>query len=76
MTTTTAHATEIHSHTLVAERRTGTRTICGTDWTILNQIHREQHGRRVRWIVTFGLCNGTALRACSYRTKREALAAY
>ena len=60
------------TRTLITETQTGTRRIAGTDWPILDQLHREQTGKRVRWIVTRGLCNGIPTGATEYRTLTEA----
>lgn len=58
--------------TLIAEVAKGTRRIAGTDFPILDQLHRVQQGSRVRWVVTRGLCNGIPDSAHEFRTRREA----
>lgn len=51
--------------------RTGTRTILNTVWPIENKV--EKRGRK--WLVTFGICNGTARDSQLFDTKAEALLA-
>ncbi len=51
--------------------QTGTRTIMNTEWPIENKV--EKRGRR--WMVTFGICNGTAVSSRFYKTKTEAISA-
>jgi len=58
---------------IIAERTTGTRTIAGTDWPIIDRVWRN--GPR-SWIYVRGLCNGIPAASSEYRTKREALEAY
>jgi len=55
--------------------RTGTRVIMGTDWPVYNIAVRSQRGDKVRFIVHFGQCNGTADKSKSFKTRREAIAA-
>lgn len=50
---------------------TGKRTILNTDWPVENKV--EKCGRK--WLVTFGICNGSASSTAIYNTKGEALAA-
>ncbi len=58
--------------TRIAEVAHGHRTVAGTDWPITSYAERD--GPR-RWVVTWGLCNGTPAGSTVYRTRREALAA-
>lgn len=55
---------------LIAEKQTGVRKELGTDWPILDQVHKT--GPR-EWTYTWGLCNGIAEGAQEFKTKREAL---
>ncbi len=50
---------------------TGTRTILNTEWPIENKVEK----RGSRWMVTFGICNGTAKGSQFYKTKTEAISA-
>tara|TARA_Y100000588_G_scaffold58319_1_gene56605 strand:+ start:3199 stop:3438 length:240 start_codon:yes stop_codon:yes gene_type:complete len=56
---------------------TGQRTIMGTCFPICDQLDRDQRAdRRPSWIITRGLCNGTAQSASEYRTLKAALEAW
>ena len=57
---------------VVAARRRGVRTINGTDWPVTDRLERQQHGRRVSWVVVIGLCNGVPDVSYAWRTYREA----
>ena len=56
----------------IARRETGTRTILGTNWPVVDVV--RANGKR-GYLLTYGLCNGVPAGAIRYRTKREALAA-
>jgi hypothetical protein len=60
----------------IASYTTGTRTIAGTDWTVSDEVQRQEYSGRVEWVVVRGICNGTAASSTSYRTRREALLAF
>lgn len=64
------HLTRKTTMTLIKEVQIGTQTITGTDWPVVNQLHRD--GRR--WVAVVGLCNGTPVVSKTFSTKREALA--
>ena len=61
---------------LVAEVRTGTRVIAGTEWPVVTQLIRSvDRGRvRPRWLVVVDLCNGTPSRTLEFRKHRNAQA--
>lgn len=62
---------------LIIERACGMRRVAGTEWPVVDRVQREvMPGRRPRWIVTTGLCNGVPEKAVEYSTKRAALAAF
>lgn len=60
----------------VAEVVTGrTPRQAGTDWSRSHTVSRWQgEGSRAEWILTVGICNGTADGSKTYRRKRDALA--
>ncbi len=58
---------------LLEEIRTGTRTIAGADWPVIDQLHRT--GER-EWTVTRELCNGVPRSAESYRSETAAREAF
>ncbi len=51
---------------------TGTRTVLGTDFSVVDTIEREAAHR---WRLTYGICNGIAGGTLLFRTRREALQA-
>ncbi len=58
---------------LIEEVDRGTRTLAGTEWPVVDQLHRT--GER-EWTVTRELCNGIPRSAETYRSEsaaREAL---
>lgn len=61
--------------TKIAESNVGKRMIAGTEWPVVNQVHRWQRGRQVRWVATFGLCNGVPSGARVFRSRAKALEA-
>lgn len=62
---------------LLSERVTGTRSSCGVDWPVRDTLVRERlPGRGVRWVLTSGICNGTADKVVEFRLLREARAAW
>lgn len=63
------------SRALVAEVRSGTRTINGTEFPVTSQVHRIAGGSRVEWLATYNLCNGVPAGAETFRTRREAMEA-
>lgn len=60
--------------TTIRDITTGTRRIAGTDWPVSTTITRETRKGRPVWVVTQGLCNGTADGATEHRTRKAALA--
>lgn len=63
--------------TIIHERVTGTRTIAGTDWPVETKLYREKlPGQRPTWIVTRGICNGTARESREHKTRWETLEDY
>lgn len=58
---------------LLEEIQNGTRTIAGTEWPVLDQLHRT--GER-EWTVTRELCNGAARGAETYRSESAAREAF
>jgi hypothetical protein len=58
---------------ILAEIRTGTRTIAGTDWPVEDQLHRT--GER-EWTITRDLCNGVPRSSEKYRSERAAREAF
>ncbi len=46
--------------------------IMGTEWPVYHQVTRLGSGK---WVVSFGICNGTAQDSQRFRTKREAIEA-
>ncbi len=58
---------------LVADVTTGARTISGTDWPIVDQLHRT--GAR-EWTVTRDLCNGVPRSTETYRSEAAAREAF
>lgn len=64
------------SHRIVCQRQIGHRRRAGTDWPISEEVCRQQHGRRVRWVHAV-VCNGVAEHGARvYRTRRAALEAF
>ena len=53
----------------------GKQMIMGTDWPIESYVDRVEYLGAVKWRLTKLLCNGNALGAETYKTKREALSA-
>lgn len=51
---------------------TGTTTINGTDWPVQNKLSKDGSS----WLVTIGICNGTAESSEKYPTKRAAVEAH
>lgn len=58
---------------LLEEIEVGTRTITGTEWSVVDQLHRT--GPR-EWTVTRELCNGVPRRAEVYDSEDEAREAF
>ena len=67
---------ENEMRTILREKQTGTRKLAGTDWPIVDQLHREQMSGKASWVITRGLCNGIPDKAETFKTKKEALAAF
>jgi hypothetical protein len=62
---------------ILEQRARGIRRIAGTEWPIVDQLERQQlPGKRPRWIVVRGLCNGVPDSATEYRRLKEAQAAF
>jgi hypothetical protein len=60
----------------VAERQTGERRVCGTDFSVLDKVERHEFSGRVTWVVVRGLCNGVPESAVEHKTRTEALDDY
>ncbi|MDQ1446837.1 MAG: hypothetical protein QOI20_3301 [Acidimicrobiaceae bacterium] len=58
---------------LLEEIQTGTRVVAGTEWPIVDQLHRT--GER-EWTVTRDLCNGVPRTAETYRSETKAREAF
>lgn len=58
---------------LLEEIQTGTRTIAGTDWPVVDQLHRT--GER-EWTITRDLCCGIPRTAETYRSEAKAKEAF
>jgi len=63
---------------IVLVKRMGTRIVNGSEWPIETVLERatpknEPSCTRAYWLVTVGLCNGTAEAAYRYKTRAEAL---
>jgi len=64
--------------TTLDSKTTGTRRILGVDWPVSDLLQRVQEPLRSRpyWLITRGLCNGTADSTECYPTLREAREAF
>ena len=56
------------------EERVGERVVCGTVWPRTHKL--EWVASWKRWVVTRGICNGTADEAHQYRTRPQAVRAW
>ena len=59
----------------IREVQIGTRRILNTDWPVVDQVKREQLGKRVVWVVTRGICNGVPTGSESFDRLKDALQA-
>jgi len=57
----------------IARVCTGTRLVMGTEWPIESYLTRQEYFGKVRWIITWNLCNGTPSGTEECATKKGAL---